>query len=301
MTTTLPAPTDTAWETDPSHSPPAPSAKLLRSPMMVIGLSIVGLVVVAAVFAPALTAHDPEAITGAALERPSSRHWLGTDYPGRDIFAQLVFGARASLVVALVGSSLALFAALVIGVAPALVGGRTDMLFNRLVVFLLALPGLPLLILIGALAGPNDVAILLVIASSGAPPMARVLRSQAVTLRERGYISAARGFGAGPLYVLRRHLVPALGPLIVVEFVVWAAVAVGLQAAFAFLGLGDPSAPSWGVMMNRALAQPNIYFSAMWTWWALPPGLAITFTILGFTFVGIALEPAFNPRWLRSA
>jgi peptide/nickel transport system permease protein len=83
--------------------------------------------------------------------------------------------------------------------------------------------------------------------------------------------------------------------------VVWAAVAVGLQAAFAFLGLGDPSAASWGVMMNRALGEESIYLSSLWTWWALPPGLAITFTVLGFTFVGVALEPAFNPRWLRSA
>jgi ABC-type dipeptide/oligopeptide/nickel transport system permease subunit len=268
---------------------------------MIVGLIMVALVVIAAVFAPLLTAFDPRKVSGPSMGRPTSRHWLGTDYPGRDIYAQLIYGARASVIVAVVGSSLALVGALVVGVLPALIGGRVDLLFNRLVVFLLALPGLPLLILIGALAGPNDVAILLVIATSGIPPMARVLRSQAVSLRQRGYISAARGFGAGPLYLLRRHLVPALGPLIVVEFVNWAAVAVALQAALAFLGLGDPSGVSWGLMLDRALGQPNIYFSAMWTWWALPAGLAITFTILGFTFVGIALEPAFNPRWLRSA
>ena len=301
MTTTLPAPTDTAWETDPSQVPAPPSARVLRSPLMVVGLVMVGLVVVAAVFAPWLTAHDPKAITGDVMEGPSSRHWLGTDVPGRDLFAQLIYGARPALTVAVVGASLALAAALLLGVLPALVGGRVDMLFNRLVVFLLALPGLPLLILISALAGPDDLALLLVIASAGAPPIARVLRSQAVTLRERGYIGAARGFGGGPLYVVRRHLLPALGPLIIVEFVSWAAVAVGLQAAFAFLGLGNPSGASWGLMINRALEEPTIYFSAMWTWWVLPPGLAITFTVLGFTFVGIALEPAFNPRWLRSA
>ena len=299
--TTLAPPTDTAQEAEPSHAPRTPSAGLLRSPLMVAGLAMVGLVVAAAVFAPLVTTHDPKVVSGQVLERPSSRHWLGTDFPGRDIFAQLIYGARPALTVAVVGASLALAAGLLLGVVPALVGGRVDLLFNRLVVFLLALPGLPLLILIGALAGPNDLALLLVIASSGAPPIARVLRSQAVTLRERGYISAARGFGGGPMYVLRRHLAPALGPLMVVEFVNWAAVAVGLQAALAFLGLGNPSGISWGHMMDRALGQPGIYFSPMWTWWALPPGLAITFTVLGFTFIGIALEPAFNPRWLRSA
>lgn len=302
MTTLAPPPTDTAWETSPANVPGSPTARLLRSPLMVVGLLMVGTVVFLALFAPLLTAHDPTEVTGRrAMEQPSSRHWLGTDEPGRDIFAQLVYGTRPALTVAVVGAGLALAGGLLLGVAPALVGGNTDMVFNRLVVFLLALPGLPLLILIATLAGPNDLAILLVIASSGVPPIARVLRSQAVTLRERGYISAARGFGAGPMYVLRRHLVPALGPLMVVEFVNWAAVAVALQAALAFLGLGNPSSINWGLMMDRALGQENIYFSPMWTWWVLPPGLAITFTVLGFTFVGIALEPAFNPRWLRSA
>jgi peptide/nickel transport system permease protein len=301
VTTLAPAPTDTAWETNQVNVPRSPTATLLRSPIMVIGLLMVGTVVFLAVFAPQLTTHDPSEITGDAMEQPSSRHWLGTDEPGRDIFAQLVYGTRPALAVAVVGAGLALAGGVLLGVLPALVGGNTDLAFNRLVVFLLALPGLPLLILIGALAGPNDFALLLVIASSGAPPIARVLRSQAVTLRERGYIHAARGFGAGPMYVLRRHLAPALGPLMVVEFVNWAAVAVALQAALAFLGLGDPSSINWGLTMERALSQENIYFSPMWTWWVLPPGLAITFTVLGFTFVGIALEPAFNPRWLRSA
>ena len=296
-----PPPTDTARENSPNNAPRSPRARLLRSPLMVVGLLMVATVVFLALFAPGIAPHDPKAITGNVMEEPSSDHLLGTDKPGRDIFSQLVYGTRPALTVAVVGAGLALAGGVLLGVVPALVGGGTDMVFNRLVVFLLALPGLPLLILIGALAGPHDLAILLVIASSGAPPIARVLRSQAVTLRERGYISAARGFGAGPMYVLRRHLVPALGPLMVVEFVNWAAVAVALQAALAFLGLGDPSSINWGLMMDRALSEPGIYNSPMWTWWVLPPGLAITFTILGFTFVGIALEPAFNPRWLRSA
>ena len=300
MTATLPAPTDTAWETEP-QAPRSLRAELLRSPLMIAGLVMVGIVVAAAVFAPLLTKYEPRQVSGQVFERPSSQHWLGTDSPGRDIFSQLVYGTRPVLGMALGGAALALAGGVLLGVVPALVGGSTDRLFNRLAVFLLALPGFPLLILIAALAGRSELTLLVVIATSGVPPVARVLRSQAVSLRERGYISAARGFGGGRLYVVRRHLAPPLGPLMIVEFVNWVATAVALQSGLAFLGLGDPLGISWGHMMDRALGQENIYLSPMWVWWALPPGLAITFTVLGFVFIGVALEPAFNPRWLRSA
>ena len=301
MTALTAARADAPLETGPDLAPPRRGPNLLRSPLMVIGLGLLGLLVLVAVFAPLLAAHDPQAITGRALEQPSARHWLGTDVPGRDIFAQLVYGPRASLTVAVVGGSLALALAILIGVLPALIGGKADTLSNRLVVFMLALPGLPLLVLIGALVGRNQLAIIIVIATAGVAPNARILRSQALALREAGFIMSARGFGGGPLYVLRRHLVPGLGPLILVGFVNWASTAIALEAALAFLGLGDPSGVSWGLMLNRALALPSIYFSPMWTWWVLPAGFAITLAVLSFTFIGVALEPSFNPRWLRSS
>ena len=271
------------------------------SALMLIGAVVLGLLVIVAVLAPVLASNDPKAISGPALEQPSARHWLGTDIPGRDIFSKLVYGARASLVVALIGGSIAMTGAIVVGVAPALLGGFADSVSARLVVFLLALPGLPLLILIGSLAGNNRLALTLVIGFVGAAPNARILRSQTLSLRQRGFITAARGCGGGPLYVLRRHLVPGLGPLIVVGFVNWAGVAIGLEAGLAFLGLGDPTGVSWGLMLNRALSQPGIYYSPMWTWWVLPAGLGIALAVLGFTFVGVGLEPNFNPRWLRAS
>lgn len=272
-----------------------------RSPLLVLGLAVIGLLVVVALLAPWLSSYNPQAVSGPALQQPSARHWLGTDVPGRDIWAQLLYGTRASLIAAGVAGALAMAGAIALGVLPALRAGFTDTFCNRLVVFLLALPGLPLLIVIGALAGDNQIVLILVIAFLGVGPNARILRSQTLALRERGFLGAARGFGGSPLYVLRRHVVPAMGPLVAIGFVNWAGVAVGLQAGLAFLGLGSPSAVSWGQMLNRALGQQGIYFSPMWTWWVLPPGLAITLTLLAFTFVGVGLEPSFNPRWLRSA
>lgn len=302
MSATLVVP-DRAAAGDPRPAvtePPPPSARR-RSPLLLAGLGLLGLMVVVAVIAPLLTPHDPEAISGPALEAPSGGHLLGTDVPGRDIFAQLVFGARSSLVVATVAATLAMAGAILLGALPALLGGPADGIGNRLVVFLLALPGLPLLVLIGSLAGDSRLAVVLVIGFLGMAPNARILRSQALALRERGFVGCARGFGAGPLYVLRRHVVPGLAPLALVGFVNWAGLAVGLEASLAFLGLGDPSGISWGLMLNRALSQQGIYFSDMWTWWVLPPGLAVAATVTGFTFVGVALEPVFNPRWLRAS
>lgn len=302
LTADAPAPpVEPALEPEAEPRRPSRTRALLRSPLMVAGLTMITLLVATAVFAPWIAPYSPKAVTGPPLQLPSARHLLGTDIPGRDILSQLIYGARTSFVVAVVGASLALLGGIFLGVLPALLGGKADTLSNRATVFLLALPGLPLLVLISALAGPSETAIIIVVATSGIAPNARILRSQALALRDAGFISAARGFGAGRLYVLRRHLVPGMGPLLIVRWVEWASTAVALEAALTFLGLGNPSTASWGLMINRATAQQSIYFSPMWPWWALPPGFAVLLTILGFAFVGIALEPAFNPRWLRSS
>ncbi len=129
--------------------------------------------------------------------------------------------------------------------------------------------------------------------------MARILRSQTLSLRRRGYVEAAQGLGGGFVYVLRRHLVPALAPLLAANFVIVAGVAVLLESGLAFLGLGDPTAPSWGQILHRALDHPGIYFISAWKWWVLAPGIAITVAILGFAFLAVGLEPRFNPRWER--
>ncbi|MGI9022228.1 MAG: ABC transporter permease [Acidimicrobiales bacterium] len=293
-----------AFDPDPdpdSGRPPSPVRALMRSPLMIIGVTLIILLALVGVFAPWLAPYDPKVTTSPLpLEMPSAEHWLGTDIPGRDNLSQLIYGARTSFVVAIGASSLALLLGILVGVLPALLGGKADTVSNRFVVFMLALPGFPLLILVAALAGTSQLAILVIIAVGGIWPIARILRSQALILRDAGYITASRGFGAGRLYVLRRHMVPGLGPHLVVRWVEMASVAVALEAGLAVIGLGNPSTVSWGQMINRATAQPGIYFSSLWPYWALPPGFAVLLTILGFMFVGMALEPMFNPRWRRS-
>ncbi len=267
--------------------------------MLVAGSLVILAVAAVAVLAPLLAPYDPEAITGQALERPTRAHLLGTDDIGQDTFSGLIWGARSSLVAAVAAATLTVLLATLVGAGAGLVGGWVDRVVARGLDVLLALPGIPLIVLVAALAGPSRAAVILIVGLIGWPPLARLLRSQVLTLRGRGFVQAAQGFGGGPGYVLRRHVAPALGPLLVTGFVEWAAVAVVLEAGLAFLGLGDPTAVSWGSTLNRALAVPGLYFTGMWKWLVLPAGLGITVVVLGFTFIGVGLEPMFNRRWDR--
>lgn len=268
-------------------------------PLLWVGVVIVGVVALVALTAPILAPYDPRAPSGPSLIAPEGAHLLGTNDAGQDILSQLIWGARASSVVAVASATLVVLVGTLVGAASGLAGGAADRVTMRIVDVFLAVPALPLLILVAALAGAGRATVILVIALAGWPHVARIVRSQALSLGRRGYVDAARGFGAGRWHVIRRHLLPALGPLVAASFVSWAATAVVLQAGLAFLGLSDPTEVSWGSILNRAQAHEGVYFGAQWTWWVLPPGLAITVSAMGLAFIGVGLEPRANPRWSR--
>jgi len=256
------------------------------------GLLILLAFALVALAAPLLAPYDPAAFSARPLERPSARHLLGANDVGQDILSELIYGARISLAVA--GGAAAgtvLLAALVGGTAGAL-GGPADFALMRLADVMLALPRLPLLILVNALLGAALGPMILTIALLFWPGPARMLRAQVMSLRGRGYVRSARGFGGGPLYLLRRHYLPPLAPLLAAALVSAAGQAVALEAGLAFLGLGDPTAKSWGLMMRYALDLPGLLLTDRWLWWLLPPGLCVTLLILGLTFVGLGLERA---------
>jgi peptide/nickel transport system permease protein len=270
------------------------------TPLLLAGLTIVAALVVVGVLAPWIAPYNPVAITGDAFEGPSAHHLLGTNDAGADNFSRLVVGTRDTLVVTAGSTALILVVGLAVGLTAGLRGGLVDTALMRLVDLFLALPALPLLILIAALAGPSRSLSILMIGLFAWPHTARIVRSQTLSLRSRGFIGSARGFGARPLYVVRRHLVPSLGPVTAANLVYAAGTAVTVEAGLAFIGLGDPTTVSWGADLNRAVTNPQIYLGSLWLWWLLPAGLALTLAILGFTFIGVGLEPRFNPRWDRN-
>ncbi len=273
----------------------------LRSPTFVIGAVLIGGFTVVALLAPQLAPHDPRASPppGPGLDAPSAEFPLGTTLVGQDILSQLIWGARSTMIVAVGAATIALVAGVLVGVGAGLRGGPLDTLAMRTVDVLLAVPRLPVIVLVSALTGASRFGLVLLMGFLFWPPIARIVRSQTLTLRQRGFVEAAGGFGGGVLYLIRRHLVPALGPLLVSVFVAFAENAVTLEASVAFLGLGDPTGVSWGLMMNEALSTSGIYFTDAWLWGVLPAGFAITLVVVGFAFLGVGLEPIVNPRWRR--
>jgi len=270
----------------------------LRSPLW-WGGAIVAVVAVAAVLAPWLAPFHPSAIPGASLEGPSSRYLLGTNDIGQDIFSQLLWGSRTSLAIALPAAALALALGISVGMGSGLAGGMVDVVTMRAVDIFLALPALPILVLVAALVGPSRLTLVATIGGLTWPGVARILRSETLTVRQRGFVAAARGFGAGPTTVVRRHLLPALSPVAVAVFLQVATAAVFLEAGLGFLGLSDPTTVSWGQVLRRAVTSPALFNTSQWVWWVLPAGFTVTLALVGLNLIGVGVETRMNPRRAR--
>lgn len=282
----------------PSRLSPASSRRLPAKGNGIAwtGAGLLAFLVLVALFAPLLAPYDPRAFDADPLLSPSSAHPLGTNDAGQDLLSQLVHGTRDALLVAPLAATLTIAIGAGIGAASALLGGAADVILSRVTDVTMALPRLPMLIFIAIAARPSAATVVVAIALLSWPLTARIVRIQLMSLRHRPFVTAARGFGAGPGYLARRHLLPAIAPVLVSTFVSAAALAVLLDAGLSFLGLSDPSRSSWGLMMNDALSYSGLFFGDAWVWWLLPPGAALTVLILGFTFLGVGLEPRMNPR-----
>ncbi|HVM00091.1 MAG TPA: dipeptide ABC transporter ATP-binding protein [Egibacteraceae bacterium] len=270
----------------------------MRRPGRVLG--ILGGVFLAALFlmatvGPALTREDPTAPAGLPLQRPSGAHLLGTDDAGRDLFAQFVEGAQVSLLIGVLSAVVAV----VVGLAVALIAGyhrgAIDSALMRLVDVTLALPFLPLVLVLAAFFGRGLWTTVLVIGLGLWVRPARVLRSQVLKVREFDHVVAAQAMGARTSRVLLRHVLPRVTPLAGAQFIRAANIGVMIEAALAFLGLGDPARMSWGTMLYFANAR-NAILTDAWMWWILPPGFGLTLLVLGFAFVGYAIEERTDPR-----
>lgn len=272
----------------------------LRSGMVLAGLAIIGGLAIIAVFAPLIAPYDPTLPSGPSLAAPSVVHLLGTDEIGADVLSGLIYGTRLSLAVAVPAGVLAVAAGAVAGVGAGMLGGGAGQVAARMLDGYLALPMLPLIILLAAFAGSSPPVLIVIIALAGWAPIARVLRAQTLTVRRRGFLAVARGLGGGRGYLMRRHLIPAVSPILLAAFVNWTGTAFVLHAALTFLGIGDPTSVSWGMTINRALDQSGIYTGGGLTWLVLPAGGAIAVAVLGFILLGVGLETVMNPRSRRA-
>lgn len=262
-------------------------------------LAVIGLLMLVALFGTAVLAdviaeHPPDRASGPPYARPDGTHWLGTDDLGRDLWAQLVHGARVTLAIG-IGAAVT---ATIIGTTVALIagwrGGWIDAVLMRIVDLTLSVPFLVLILVLASYFGRGALVTAVLLTGVLWARPARLLRSQVLKLRGFGHVVAADSMGATTTRILSKHVLRRLVPLLLSQFVRSAALAVIVQSGVAFLGLGDPNRVSWGTTLFFA-NNGNAILTDAWLWWIVPPGVALTILIVGLAFVGLAMEELAEP------
>ena len=261
----------------------------------IIGSSIVALVMMMCLAAPALTEYDPNKRVARGHEAPSAEHIMGSTRAGKDVWSQALYGGRVSLMVAFAAATVTSFIALAIGVSAGYFGGRTDEILMAITNVMLVFPQLPLLIILAAFlgnVGPFIIAIILGLTSW--PWGARVMRSQTLAIRRKEFITAAEIMGESKLRIIVVEIMPNLISLAAGMFVGTALYAIGAQAGLEFLGLGDPTVTSWGTMLYWAQSSAAFYVGAWWDF--IVPGTFIAIVGGGLALINISIDQVSNPK-----
>jgi peptide/nickel transport system permease protein len=290
---TLSPTTTTEFKMRPPPSLPQRIGRFIRQqPIGVVGIIIIAIVVITAVFAEFIAPYPPTAQEFKRLQPPSATNWLGTDDLGRDVFSRIVYGSRSSLQVGLIAVTLALVLGVTIGVLAGYIGGRFDNISMRGVDLLFAFPGLVLAIVIAGLLGPSITNAMIAIGIIYAPTFARVARSSVLTVQNELYLEAARLTGGGHFHIIRKHVAPNILAPLVILVTLSMSTAIITEAALSFLGLGtQPPTPSWGKMLSEG----RRFMEIAW-WTTVFPGIAIVVAVLGFNLLGDGLRDALDPR-----
>jgi len=241
--------------------------------------------------------HDEVASVGRATD-PSSEHWFGTDLRGNDILARLIYGARISLMIGVLAAAVAMVLGSMVGLLSGFWGGWRDEVLMRVTDVFLVLPWLVLMIVFVAVlpGGPSVTKIVIVIGITGWAGTARIVRTQVLSIKKRAFIERARSVGAGEFHIIRKHIFPNVFPLIFANAILTVALAILSESALSFLGMGAAATVdvTWGNMLEDALGALAMYNG--FYLWVIMPGLCIVFLVMGFTFIGYALDEIFNPK-----
>jgi peptide/nickel transport system permease protein len=277
-----------------------------RRPIGAFGLVTIAIVVVMALLGPLLAPQEPLASSSfdfaQRMQGPSGSHWLGTDEAGRDLLSQLLIGARASLVVGVVAGLAAAVLGAIVGICAGYVGGWVDRVLSCLDDWFLVIPFVPFAVLMAALLqddanripGGKSGIIVLVLAITGWAGTTRIVRAQVLSLRERQFVERARSQGASHLWVVRRHILPNVMPVVWANCVLIIALSVLGDAGLSYFGLGDPDSFSWGTILYNGF-QAGAVNQGAW-WYVVPPGAAITLFVLAFFAVSHVIERTAGPR-----
>ncbi|MDW7740535.1 MAG: ABC transporter permease [Bacillota bacterium] len=270
-----------------------------QNKMGLIGLIILIFFALMAILGPYLVNITTYAVDGITqvLHPPTSDYWLGTDDLGKDIFAGVIIGSRVSLLVGVAATAISMVIGTVIGIVSGFYGKTIDTLLMRFTDVFLVIPWLPLMLVMAALLGPSLGNIIFVIGITSWAGTARIIRSQTLSVKERPYVERARAIGSGDTHIMFYHILPNVFPLIFANTVLVAAVAILSETTLSFLGMGDPTQVTWGMMLHFAFSMGAVSFGAWW--WLLPPGICVVLVVLSFTFIGYALDEVLNPKLRR--
>jgi peptide/nickel transport system permease protein len=262
-----------------------------------------GLVILACFMAIALTSSlwvsaddlDPSLATMPLHAPPSSHALLGTDNFGRSVLDLLIAGTRVSLVVGLMAALGAMLIGALVGITSGYFGGsKIDTALNALTNWFLVIPWLALAIALATVLGASLTNVIVVIAITSWAGTARIVRAQALSVRQRSYVERARAMGGGHWHVVTRHVLPNVFPVLFANMVLMIALAILSETTLAILGLSDPKSASWGKVIENAFTGGAM--TAGWWWWLIPPGICIVLVTLAFTMVAFALDEVLSPR-----
>ena len=265
---------------------------MLRMRIAKLSLIIIMTMTICAIFAPLIARHDPMAIKAESLSSPSTRFWLGTDRLGRDQFSRIIYGARESLGIGVGGVTIAIVAGVSVGTIAAYFGRIVDDILMRIMDALASLPTIVLAMALVTITGGDWINIVISIGITMTPWIARLTRSQVISVKEREYVTAAVATGSSHIRVIVRHILPnSLSPIIVAA-TMGLGVAIMLEASLSFLGIGvTPPTPTWGSMLRNAFETVDHS-----PWLAFGPGTVIFLAVLAFNLAGDALRDALDPK-----
>jgi ABC-type dipeptide/oligopeptide/nickel transport system permease subunit len=267
-----------------------------------IGLILVALLAFVAIFAPLIAPFDPYDVTERAAKglSPSWEHLLGTTInTGQDIFSMLIYGTRVSLLVGLVTGIAIAFLGAILGIIAGYVGGMADNLIMRIVDIMLVIPTLPLTIVITNLFGKSYFIIVFIFVIFGWTGLARVIRSLVLVLKNSNYVKASELAGGSRWHIMTKHILPGVSHLLIMNTALTCAGIMVAEAGLSFLGLGDPTAISWGKMLAEAQSGGALLFGHWW--WIIAPGIGIFIAVFAFMRIGLVMEEILNPRMKASS
>lgn len=266
---------------------------LRHNKIALFGLVLIFILVFTGVFAPLVAPYDPyKADLDVSLQAPSTTHIMGTDEEGRDVLSRVIYGARISLKVGILASTLSLLIGVILGLLAGFFRGWVDSVIMRFTDMMFGFPALLFMIGITAAVPQPDINVaMLAIALVSWPGMARIMRSQVIQIRDREYVAAAEALGYSNLRIMLRHVLPNCLAPVIVAFTMSIGGAVLAEASLSFIGLGaQPPEPSWGSMISFGRA----HLRGEW-WISVFPGLAVAFMVMGFNLFGEGLRDALDP------